>query len=79
LIGLLIARGLIVANGEDSASEAGWKSREILPIWINEGVGIVSPVRSGTFFRNCRERVLSDLSDFYHVNSRRRVVWFRQV
>jgi hypothetical protein len=26
LSGLLVARGLIVANGEDSASEAGWKS-----------------------------------------------------
>jgi hypothetical protein len=34
LIGLLVMRGLIVANGEDSASEAEWKSREILPIWI---------------------------------------------
>jgi hypothetical protein len=34
LIGLLVVRGLIVANGEDSASEAEWKSREILPIWI---------------------------------------------
>jgi hypothetical protein len=26
LIGLPVARGLIVANGEDSASETGWKS-----------------------------------------------------
>jgi hypothetical protein len=34
LIGLLVVRGLIVASGEDSASEAEWKSQEILPIWI---------------------------------------------
>jgi hypothetical protein len=77
LIGLPVTRGLIIANGEDSASEARWKSQEILPIWINEGAGIVSPMRSdrsGTFFQDCREQVLSDLSDLYHINSRRRVV-----
>jgi hypothetical protein len=53
LIGLPIARGLIVANGEDNASETRWKSQELLPIWINEGVGIVSTMRFGrssTFF-----------------------------
>jgi hypothetical protein len=53
LIGLPVARGIIVANGEDGASKTGWKSWELLPIWINEGVGIVSPVRFGrlgTFF-----------------------------
>jgi hypothetical protein len=82
LIGLPIARGLIVANGKDGASEAGWKGQELLPIWINEGEGIAGPMRFGrlgTFFWDCRERVLSDLPDLYHVNSRRGVVWFRQV
>jgi hypothetical protein len=82
LIGLPVARGLIIANGEDNAFETGWKSQELLPIWINEGMGIVSPVRSGrsgTFFVDCRERVLFDLPDLYHINSRQRVVWFRQV
>jgi hypothetical protein len=82
LIGLLVARGLIIANSEDDASEAGWKSRELLPIWINEGTGIASPMRfdrPSTFFWDCREGVLSDLHDLYHINSRRRVVWFRQV
>jgi hypothetical protein len=82
LIGLPVVRGLIVANGEDNAFETGWKSQELLPIWINEGAGIVSPVRfgrSGTFFQDYRERVLSDLPDLYHINSRRMVVWFRQV
>jgi hypothetical protein len=75
-------RGLIIANGEDDAFEAGWKSRELLPIWINEGVGIASPMRfgrPGTFFQDCRERVPSDLPNLYRINGRRRVVWFRQV
>jgi hypothetical protein len=82
LIGLPITRGLIVANGEDDATEARWKGWELLPIWINEGAGIASPMRfsrPGTFFWDSRERVLSDLPDLYHVNSRRRVAWFRQV
>jgi hypothetical protein len=80
LIGL--TRGFIVANGEDGASEVEWKGWELLPIWINEGAGITSPMRfgrPGTFFRDCRERVLSDLPDLHHVNSRRRVVWFKLV
>jgi hypothetical protein len=53
LIGLLVARGFIVANGEDGASKTGWKSWELLPIWINEGAGIVGPMRfsrPNTFF-----------------------------
>jgi hypothetical protein len=82
LIGLPVARGLIIANGEDSAFETRWKSQELLPIWINEGMGIVSSVRSGrssTFFLDYRERVLFDLPDLYHINSRQSVVWFRQV
>jgi hypothetical protein len=32
LIGLYVARGLIIANGEDSTSEAKWKSQELLSI-----------------------------------------------
>jgi hypothetical protein len=32
LIGLPVARGIVVANGEDNAFETGWKSRELLPI-----------------------------------------------
>jgi hypothetical protein len=82
LIGLPVTNGLIVANGEDGASKTGWKSWELLPIWINEGAGIVSPVRfgrPGTFFRDSREGSLSDLPDLYHINSRHWVVWFRQV
>jgi hypothetical protein len=39
LIGLPVARGLIIANGQDGASEARWKGQELLPIWINEGAG----------------------------------------
>jgi hypothetical protein len=41
LIGLPVVRGLVIANGEDGASEAGWKGWKLLPIWINEGAGIV--------------------------------------
>jgi hypothetical protein len=73
LIGLPVARGLIVANGKNGTSEAGWKGWELLPIWINEGAGIASPMRfsrPGTFFRDCRERVLSNLPDVHHINSR---------
>jgi hypothetical protein len=58
LIGFPVARGLVVTNGEDGASEAGWKGWELLPIWIDEGVGIASTVRfggPGTLFRDCRE------------------------
>jgi hypothetical protein len=47
LIGLPVTRGLIVANGKDGASEARGKSWELLPIWINEGAGITSPMRFG--------------------------------
>jgi hypothetical protein len=82
LIGLLVARGLVVANGEDGAFETGWKGWKLLPIWIDEGVGIASPVRfdgPNTFFRDCRERILSDLPNLHQINGRRRVVWFRQV
>jgi hypothetical protein len=58
LIGLPITRGLVVANGKDGASEAGWKGWELLPIWINETMGIASPMRfgrPGIFFWDCRE------------------------
>jgi hypothetical protein len=82
LIGFPIARGLVVTNGEDGASKAGRKGWELLPIWIDEGAGIASPMRFGgpsTLFRDCRERILSDLPNIHHVNSRHRVVWFRQV
>jgi hypothetical protein len=82
LIGFPVARGLIVTNGEDGTSKAGWKGWELLPIWIDEGAGIVSPMRfgrPGTLFRDCRERILTDLPNIHHVNSRCRVVWFRQV
>jgi hypothetical protein len=74
--------GLVVANGEDGTFETGWESQKLLPIWINESAGIVSPVRlsrPSTFFRDCREGVHSNLPNLYHINSRRRVVWFRQV
>jgi hypothetical protein len=77
LIGFSIARGLIVTNGEGGTSEAGWKGWELMPIWIDEGVGIVSPVRfgrPGTLFRDHRERILSDLPSIHHINSRCRVV-----
>jgi hypothetical protein len=53
LNGLPVARWLIVANGEDGAFEDEWKSQELLPLWINEGAGIASPMRFGrpdTFF-----------------------------
>lgn len=82
LIDLPVARGIVIANGEDGTSEDESKGWELLPIWINEGAGVVSPMRfgrPGTFFRDCRERALSDLSDLYHINGRRGVVWFRQV
>jgi hypothetical protein len=49
LIGLPVSRGLIVANGEDNASKTGWKNWELLPVWINEGAGIVSPMRFGIY------------------------------
>jgi hypothetical protein len=73
LIGLPVARGLIIANGQDGASEARWKGQELLPIWINEGAGIASPMRfagPSTFFWDCTERVPYDLPDLNHVNSR---------
>jgi hypothetical protein len=63
LIGFSVVRRLIVTNGEDGTSEDGWKGWRLLPIWIDEGAGIVSPVRfgrSGTLFRDRRERILSD-------------------
>jgi hypothetical protein len=53
LIGFPIASGLVIANGEDSTSETEWESQKLLPIWINESVGIGCPARSGrsgTFF-----------------------------
>jgi hypothetical protein len=74
--------GLVIANGEDGTFETGWESQKVLPIWINESAGIVSPMRLGrpsTFFWDCREGVLSNLPNLYHINSRHRVVWFRQV
>jgi hypothetical protein len=77
LISFPVARGLVVTNDEDGASEVGRKGWELLTIWIDEGVGIASPMRfSGpsTLFQDCRERILSDLSNIHHVNSRRRVV-----
>jgi hypothetical protein len=58
LIGLPVMRGLVVANSEDGASKARWKDWELLPIWINEGAGIASPMRFGrpdTFFLDCTE------------------------
>jgi hypothetical protein len=58
LIGFSIARRLVVTNGEDSTSGDGWKGWRLLPIWIDEGAGIVSLVRFGrssTLFWDHRE------------------------
>jgi hypothetical protein len=48
LIGLPVTRGLIVANGKYGTSKARWKSRKLLPIWMNEGAGIASPMSFGS-------------------------------
>jgi hypothetical protein len=58
LIGFPVARGLVITDGEDGTTKARRKGWELLPIWINEGVGVSSPVRvdgPGTLFLDCRE------------------------
>jgi putative SOS response-associated peptidase YedK len=47
LNGFPVARGLVVTNSEDGTSKARRKGWKLLPIWIDEGVGIASSVRIG--------------------------------